>query len=139
MPQPLPQRRRKARLVGVERRGKAASRPHHVADQLGLLRTDRAEPYRIGVAIEHRGYVDEIDRLVVDRAFALLHELFDEMAQAKLLGVDVGHGYAFQSAAQQMAAILPGRGERVQKEACRGISRRDDQEEAAGGGFSRWP
>src|SRR5262245_61804110 len=93
MPQALAQRRRKARLVGVEPRGKAAPRAHHVADQLGLLRTDRAEPYRIGVAIEHRGYLDEIDRLVVDRALALLHELFDEMAQAKLLGVDVGHEY----------------------------------------------
>src|SRR5262245_65959351 len=103
MPQALAQRRRKARLVGVERRGKAAPRAHHVADQLGLLRTDRAEPDRIGIAIEHRGHVDEIDRLVVDRAFALLHELFDEMAQAKLLGVDVGYWYGLQLVGRTIA------------------------------------
>src|SRR5262245_17242099 len=120
MPQTIAQRRWKTPLVGAERRGKAVPCPQHVADQLGLLWTNCAEPYRIGVAIEYCCYIDEIDRLVVDHAFALLHELLDKMAQAKLFGVDVGHEHAFPSAARGAdAAILPGRGERGQKSTLR--------------------
>ena len=81
----------KAGLVGLERGGKAAPGAHHVADELGLLRPHRAEPDRVGIAVEHRRHVDEIDRIVVDDAFALLHELLDEVAQAKFFGVDLSH------------------------------------------------
>ena len=79
MPESLAQHGGKAGLVGFERGGKPSPRAHHVAHELGLLRSDRAEPHRAGIAIEHRGDVDEVDRIVVDDAFALLHELLDEM------------------------------------------------------------
>ena len=97
VPQALAQDRRKAGLVGIERGGEAASRAHHVADELGLLRADRPEPDRVGIAIEHRRHVDEIDRIVVHDAFALLHQLLDEMAQAEFFGVGRGHVRVFQS------------------------------------------
>ncbi len=89
MPQALAQGGRKAGLVGIEGGGKSAPSPHHVADELGLFRSDRAEPDRTGIAIQHRGHVDQVDRIVMDDAFALLHELLDEMAQTKFFGI--GH------------------------------------------------
>ena len=85
----------KAALVGIERGREAASGAHHVADELGLLRPHRAEPHGIGIAIEHRCHIDEIDRSIMDDAFAFLHELLDEMAQTKFFGVDLGHQGAF--------------------------------------------
>ena len=88
----LAQRGRKAGLIGVERGGKAPPAPHHVAHELGLFRPDGAKPDRLRVAIEHRGHVDEVDGVVVDNAFTLLHELLDEMTQAKFFDVDCGHG-----------------------------------------------
>ena len=97
MPESLAQRGGKAGLVGVERGGEPAARAHHVADQLGFLGSHGPEPDRAGVAVEHRGDVDQVDRIVVHDAFALLHQLLDEMAQAELLGVGLGHGAAFRS------------------------------------------
>ena len=44
---------------------------------------------------EHRRDVDEVDRSVVDDAFALLHQLLDEMAQAEPVAVDLGHDLPF--------------------------------------------
>lgn len=96
MRQALAQNRRKADLIGIERGGKAPSAPHHVAYELGLLRPDRAKPDRMRVTVEHRGHVDEIDRLVMDDAFALLHQPLDEIAQAKFVGVDGGHADGFE-------------------------------------------
>jgi hypothetical protein len=90
--QPLAQHLGKAAFVGVERCGKPTPRPHHVADELGPLRPDRAEPDRARIAVEHRADVDEIDRLLMHDAFALLHQLLDETAQAELLGVGLDHG-----------------------------------------------
>ena len=40
-----------------------------------------------GLPSSTRADVDQIDRLVVDVAFALLHQLLDETAQAELFGV----------------------------------------------------
>ena len=47
------------------------------------------------IAIEHRCHIDEIDRRIMDDAFAFLHELLDEVAQTKFFGVDLGHQGAF--------------------------------------------
>ncbi len=77
------------------------------ADELGLFRPDRAEPDRVGIAIHHRGHVDEVDRIVMDDAFALLHKLLDEMAQTKFFGI--GHEDAFQSIACSVSGDLSGR------------------------------
>src|SRR6516165_3508864 len=84
----------------------AAARPHHVADKLRLFRPDCAEPDRAGITIQHRGYVDEVDWTVVDDAFALLHQLLDEMAQAKFFSI--GHEDAFQSIACSLSGNLSG-------------------------------
>ena len=101
MAQALAQHRGKASLVGVERGGQAATRSHDVADELRLLRPDRAEPDRIGIAVQHRGHVDQIDRIVVHDAFALLHQFFHEVAQAEFLGVGLGHHGAFSGRARR--------------------------------------
>lgn len=106
MPQALAQGSGKTGLIGIERGGKSAPRPHHVADKLRLFRPDCAEPDRAGIAIQHRGHVDEVDRIVVDDAFALLHQLLDEMAQAKFFSI--GHEDAFQSIACSLSGNLSG-------------------------------
>jgi hypothetical protein len=51
----------------------------------------------LGIAIEHRGHVDEVDRIVVHDAFAFLHELLDEAAQTEFFGVGSGHDRGFQA------------------------------------------
>ena len=81
----------KAGLVRLKGGGKAAPGAHYVADELGLLRPHGTEPNGVGIAVEHRRHIDEVDRGVVDDAFALLHELLDEVAQAKFFGVDLSH------------------------------------------------
>ena len=88
-----------AGIVGVERASEPATSPHDVADQLGLLRSHRAEPDRLGVAVEHAGDVDQVDRLVVDDALPLLHQLLDEAAQTGIFGVGRGHDAAFKQPA----------------------------------------
>src|SRR5437016_3136527 len=99
-------RRQKAGLVGIEGGGKSAPSAHHVTDQFSPFRPDRAEPDRTGIAVQHRGHVDEVDRIVVDDAFALLHQLFNEMAQAKFFGI--GHEDAFQSITCSVSDNLSG-------------------------------
>ena len=89
--EPLRQLRHQAGLIGVERQRQPLARRHHVANQLRLLRTDRLEPYRARVAFQHRGNVDEIDRLVVNVALAELHQPLDKAAQAEAFGVGGGH------------------------------------------------
>ena len=74
-------------LVGVERERQALARAHDVADQLGLLGPDRLEPGRARIAVEHRADVDQIDRLVVDLAFAKLHQALDVAAKTESFGV----------------------------------------------------
>jgi len=71
-----------------------------------FFRPDRAKPDRVGITIQHRGHVDEVDRIVMDDAFALLHELLDEMAQTKFFGI--GHEDAFQSIARSVPGDLSG-------------------------------
>ena len=107
MPQAFAQGGGKAGLIGIERGSKSAPSPHHVADKLRLFWPDCAEPDRAGITIQHRGYVDEVDRIVVDDAFALLHQLLDEMAQAKFFSID--HEDAFQSIAYSESGDLSGR------------------------------
>ena len=91
--QAFPQHGGKLLLVGVERGGKPTARTHDVGDQFGLLRADIAEPHRLRIAVDHRGDVDQVDRVIVNYAFALLHQLFDEAAQAEFFGVGLGHGH----------------------------------------------
>jgi len=93
----LAQRGGQAGFIGIERRGKPPTGAHHVADQLGPLRAGRVEPHGGRIAVEHACHVDEVNRRVVYDAFALLHELLDETAQAEPLGVGscgvgLGHG-----------------------------------------------
>jgi len=113
MLQALAQGGGKAGLIGIERGSKAAPSAHHVTDELGLFRSDRAEPDRVGIAIQHRGHVDEVDRIVMDDAFALLHKLLDEMAQTKFFSVD--HEDASIRSRAACRAILAGGREGVQK------------------------
>jgi len=101
MLQALAQGGGKAGLIGIERGSKPAPSAHYIADELGLFRPDRAEPDRVGIAIQHRGHVDQVDRIVMDDAFALLHELLDEMAQTKFFGI--GHEDAFQYRMRRVA------------------------------------
>ena len=44
-----------------------------------------------GLPSSTRADVDEIDRLVVDLAFAKLHQALDEAAEAEAFGVGGGH------------------------------------------------
>src|SRR5438876_636259 len=85
---------------------RSASSPVSTTSCTGACRPDRAEPDRAGIAVQHRGHVDEVDRIVVDDAFALLHQLFDEMAQAKFFGI--GHEDAFQSITCSVSDNLSG-------------------------------
>ena len=73
-------------------RGEPLARAHDVADQLGLFGSRRLEQHRARIAVETRGDVDEIDRLVAHLALAELDELVDEIAQPEALGIDRGMG-----------------------------------------------
>ena len=53
---------------------------------------DRLEPGGARIAVEHRADVDQVDRLVVDLAFAELHQALDEAAETETLGIDGSHG-----------------------------------------------
>jgi hypothetical protein len=54
-------------------------------------RPHRLEPGRPRIAFEHACHVHQIDRLVVDLAFAKLNQALDEAAEAESLGIDGGH------------------------------------------------
>ena len=84
-------RRQEPALVGVERERKTLSRAHDVADQFGLLWPDGLEPGRARIAVEHVADLDQIDRLVVNLAFAKLHQALDEAAETEAFGIDGGH------------------------------------------------
>ena len=89
--QPLLQRAEQAALVGIERKRQPPTRTHDVADKLGLLRSGGLEQRCLWIAVEHRGHIDEIDRLVVHLAFAELHQPVDEIAQPEAFGIDGRH------------------------------------------------
>ncbi len=88
MLQAFPQHCGKSGFIGVECRRQAPACAHDVADELGSLRPDRAKPHCVRIAVEHGRDIDQIDRRVMHGAFALLHQSFDEMTQAELVGID---------------------------------------------------
>ena len=92
--EPSSDRRKQPALVGVERERQSLARSHNVADQLCFFRSDRLEPGRARVAVEHLADVDQIDRLVVDLAFTELHEALDKAAETETLGIDGRHEYS---------------------------------------------
>ena len=53
----------------------------HPADQLRPFRARVAEQHRLGIAVEHTGDVDQIDRPVVDLGQILFDQPVDEAAQ----------------------------------------------------------
>ena len=93
--QPRLQRRQQSPLVGVERKREPPPRPHDVAGQLRLFGAGRREQDRVRIAVQHPGHVDQIDRLVVDLAFAHLDETIDEAAKPEALRVGSTHEASF--------------------------------------------
>ena len=91
MAQALAQHGGKAGLVGFQRGCEPPPRAHHVADELGPFRSDGTKPDRVGIAIERRGDIDEINRLVVHDAFTLLRQLLDEVSQAEFFAIGLDH------------------------------------------------
>jgi hypothetical protein len=90
--EPLTERGQQAALVGIERAGKPLPRGHHVADQLGLFRTRRLEQHCARITVEDAAHIDEVDGRLVHLALAEVDQFVDEIAQAKALGIDRGHG-----------------------------------------------
>ena len=85
--QPLLQRGEQAASHPCRARAPAVAATHRIADELRPLGARRGEQDGARIALEHRGHVHEIDRLVMHLAFAEVDQPLDETAEPKTFDV----------------------------------------------------